>query len=519
MNDYQPGKEKILIIDDQEINIKVLEGLLARHGFSQYRGLQDSLMAVDVFLEWKPDLVLLDLLMPNIDGYQILTRLRANIDPDDYLPIMVLTADGSTEARRRALSMGAADMLTKPFDSLEVMLRVTNLLKMRNLHINNQKQNEMLQELVKARTEDLGRQSRRLATLSDIEHAVAGNLDVDDLLAKALGRIKAELEVDAVSVLLANPNEQRLDYKLGLGFNSVTPESCRLKLDGGCPGDQVSHKDETLIQSLPDRSFEWMCTPKLAAEGFKTYIGIPLTVKHENRGVLELFHRDVMKPNQDWMQFVETLASQLAVAVENASLYKDIHQSNIDLVNAYDATIEGWSRAMDMRDKETEGHTLRVTELSLQIACIMGYKDEDLVHIKRGALLHDIGKLGIPDRILLKPGPLTDDEWTVMRKHPSFAYEMLAPVDYLRPALDIPYSHHEKWDGSGYPRGLKKKEIPMPARIFSVVDVWDALTSDRPYRKAWSQEQTADHIHTSTGSHFDPEVVEVFFDHMQSVIH
>ena len=177
---------------------------------------------------------------------------------------------------------------------------------------------------------------------------------------------------------------------------------------------------------------------------------------------------------------------------------------------AYDATIEGWSRAMDLRDEETEGHTQRVTDLTLKLARLMGIRDDQLIHIRRGALLHDMGKLGIPDQILLKPGKLTDDEWVIMRKHPVYAYDMLSSIEYLRPALDIPYCHHEKWDGSGYPRGLKGEEIPLAARIFAVIDAWDALTSDRPYRKAWSREKTLAYIREQTGSHFDPQVVEVF---------
>jgi PAS domain S-box-containing protein/putative nucleotidyltransferase with HDIG domain len=187
-----------------------------------------------------------------------------------------------------------------------------------------------------------------------------------------------------------------------------------------------------------------------------------------------------------------------------------------DLLQAYDATIEGWAYALDLKDEETEEHSQRVTRFSLHIARKMGIKDEELVHVKRGALLHDIGKMGIPDSILLKPGPLTDEEWVVMRKHPFYAYEMLSWIDYLRPALDIPYCHHEKWDGSGYPRGLKGTAIPLPARIFAVVDVYDALTSDRPYRKAWSVEDTLALIKKDSGSHFDPEVVNVFLQEINS---
>src|SRR5581483_1480327 len=175
-------------------------------------------------------------------------------------------------------------------------------------------------------------------------------------------------------------------------------------------------------------------------------------------------------------------------------------------------TIEGWSRAMDLRDKETEGHTQRVTEMTLRLARAFGVSDEQLVHIQRGALLHDIGKMGIPDSILLKPEALTDEEWAIMRQHPVYAYELLSPIAYLRPALDIPYCHHEKWDGSGYPRGLKGEQIPLAARLFAIVDVWDALRSDRPYRKAWTLERVCDHLHSLRGTHFQPEVVDAFLE-------
>jgi len=179
-------------------------------------------------------------------------------------------------------------------------------------------------------------------------------------------------------------------------------------------------------------------------------------------------------------------------------------------LNAYEATIEGWSLAMDLRDKETEGHTRRVSEMTLRLAQAMGIDDEQLVHVRRGALLHDIGKLGSPDQILLRPGKRTDEEWQIMRQHPQFAYEMLKTIEYLIPAISIPYCHHEKWDGSGYPRGLSGEQIPLEARLFAVVDVWDALTSDRPYRPAWDHEKTLAYIKAGAGAQFDPQVVELF---------
>jgi putative two-component system response regulator len=190
---------------------------------------------------------------------------------------------------------------------------------------------------------------------------------------------------------------------------------------------------------------------------------------------------------------------------------ENLDRAHHDLRKAYDATLEGWARALELRDAETQGHSLRVTQKTLQLARVMGVSSDDLDHAHRGALLHDIGKMGIPDSILLKPGPLTEEEWTVMKKHPEYAYRLLYPIEYLRAALDIPYCHHEKWDGSGYPRGLKEHNIPLAARIFAVVDVYDALSMDRPYRPAFSLDQIVSHLRDRVGFHFDPAVLEAFF--------
>ena len=187
-----------------------------------------------------------------------------------------------------------------------------------------------------------------------------------------------------------------------------------------------------------------------------------------------------------------------------------LQKAHARLLQAYEATIEGWSHAMDLRDRETEGHSRRVTELSLKLAQAMGMEDESIAKMRRGALLHDMGKIGIPDAILHKPAELTDEEWTVMRRHPQFAFDMLHPIEDLHESLEIPFSHHEKWDGTGYPQGLKGEEIPLSARIFAVADVWDALTSDRPYRAAWSREQALKYIREQSGKHFDPQVVAHF---------
>jgi len=188
----------------------------------------------------------------------------------------------------------------------------------------------------------------------------------------------------------------------------------------------------------------------------------------------------------------------------------DLEATNLALTNAYDSTLEGWVRALDLRDRETEGHTKRVTKLTVELARRVGVPEDDLVHVRRGALLHDIGKIGIPDAVLKKPGPLEEEEWTLMRQHPVWAHEMISAVDFLQPALDIPYCHHERWDGEGYPRGLAGESIPLSARVFAVVDAWDALRSDRPYSEARNEERVLAHLRDQAGGHFDPTVVEEF---------
>ena len=245
--------------------------------------------------------------------------------------------------------------------------------------------------------------------------------------------------------------------------------------------------------------------------GLQSGLYVPMKIGERVIGVISIESEKPDAFSDSDERLTITLATQAAIAIQNAQLLNDLQQSNTDLTSAYDATIEGWSRAMDLRDKETEGHTLRVTQLTLSMARAMGFKEEELTQIRRGGLLHDIGKLGVPDGILLKNENLTEAEWEIMRKHPTYAFEMLSSISYLKPALDIPYCHHEKWAGNGYPRGLKGEQIPLAARIFAVVDVWDAVTSDRPYRPAWTREQALEYIREQSGKYFDPKVVETFF--------
>ncbi len=199
----------------------------------------------------------------------------------------------------------------------------------------------------------------------------------------------------------------------------------------------------------------------------------------------------------------------------NVSLIKELRNANEELVQAYISTLEGWAHALELRDYETEGHSRRVVEMTRKMGRWMGIEEEDLKYYCYGALLHDIGKMGIPDSILKKPASLDEEEWEIMKQHPIFALDMLLPIKYLAKSLEIPYYHHEKWDGSGYPKGLKGEEIPLSARIFSIIDVYDALNSKRPYRKAQSKESTIQYLREQSGKQFDPKIVELFLSHIE----
>ncbi len=290
---------------------------------------------------------------------------------------------------------------------------------------------------------------------------------------------------------------------------SATPSS---GLAEGYAG--IAALEQRVIQKLDliSDGTDFLRSPLFGQEFFVTYFGVPLIAKGQVQGVLEIFNRSPVSPNSEWLSFLEMLGGQAAIAIDNATLFSNLQRSNTEITSAYDATIDGWSRALDMRDHETEGHTQRVTEITLQLARRLEMPSSEMIYIRRGATLHDIGKMGIPDRILHKPGPLTAEEWETMRQHPQYACALLTPIEYLRPAKDIPCYHHERWNGSGYPVGLKGEDIPLPARLFAVVDVFDALISDRPYRSAWSKKAAMKYIQEQAGTLFDPGITSPFLN-------
>lgn len=349
--------------------------------------------------------------------------------------------------------------------------------------------------------------AKELSTLLRVSGALAASLDLSVVLQTAIQSAVEVLELDTGAIY-------QLDE--GLLFMGATTPPLPAELDWMRlqpePLRNHPHLKEALTQMHPVYVVDAQRTEFSPAErairdarGLRSILYIPLLLEEKGIGAMIVGSTSRVRDfTTEEIDLCRILAYQVTLAVANARLFRSVQQSNIQMARAYDATLLGWSLALEMRDQETQGHTRRVTRLAEKLASRMDVAADAMPHLRRGALLHDIGKMGIPDQILKKNGPLNDQEWAIMRKHPEYAYQFLMHIDYLHPALEIPYCHHEKWDGTGYPRGLKGEEIPLSARIFALVDVFDALTSDRPYRKAWSKAEAVSYVREQAGRHFDP---------------
>jgi PAS domain S-box-containing protein/putative nucleotidyltransferase with HDIG domain len=354
------------------------------------------------------------------------------------------------------------------------------------------------------------RQMERLSALLTIDNAISASLDLNLTLNIVLEHILTQLNVDASSVLLINNFTQTMKLIVGRGFRHEPTKSFRLGLGEGFPGKAIKERRIMFTNDIKDFHNPSNFSPEMMREGFVSAFWIPLISKGIVKAVLEVFSRKPIEASREWMDYLSMLASQTAIAIDNAELFNNLQRTNDELMLAYDSTMEGWVQSLELRNKEQKGHSLRVAQMTIQLASRLGIRTTELEHIRRGALLHDVGKLGVPESILLKPGPLTDEEWVEIRKHPESAAGLIKQIGFLRRAMDIPLYHHEKWDGTGYPSQLKGAEIPMAARIFAVIDVWEALTSPQPYRPAWSFSQAKHYIEDQSGKHFDPQVVSEF---------
>lgn len=604
----------ILIADDDPHARYVVQTLLAQDQYALLTA-ENGAQAMRMAVEQVPDLILLDVMMPILDGFEVCRQIREHPTLRE-IPVLLITSLGDHESRVRGLSIGADGFIVKPFDNAELLAQVRTIARLnryRRLLAEQARFQRLIElspegiaiidgdsrlllvnpalvtllgaisaeellgqrlatfiapaamdryygvmssltdyghqtarcELVLTRLDDnqvpvemnfgrfsddgaayaqiiihditerkraeaqIQRQISQLTSLHAIGVAITASLELNVTLDVLLDRLIEQLNVDAASVLLLNRNLSLLELAASRGLPIDVPAI--IQTDDGLAGMAfLSHRPVAFTSF--DSATQNNPRDQALASVFASYFAVPLLARGEVKGVLEIMNRTPLAPDQNWWVFLKALAMQAAIAIDTAALFEQLQRAHAELKHSYDATIEGWSRALDLRDHETEGHSERVTELSLQLARKLNVSAEDLDHIRRGALLHDIGKMGVPDRILLKPGPLNAEEWIIMRQHPMHAFQWLAPIPFLRPALAIPYAHHERWDGSGYPRGLHGEQIPLAARIFAVIDVWDALRSNRPYRNAWSEEQVITYLRSLAGTHFDPKIIIAFLE-------
>ena len=484
---------RVVIVEDYHDDAELMALRLEEEGFNPDWQRVETEEEFLKALEEKPDFILADWSLPDFSGMRALELLN---ESGHDIPLILVSGSIGEEAAINALHAGASDYILKD-RSKRLGQSVRRTLESRR----HQQEKERAEAELKRRLAELEVLYKISASLRYLE-------GLNKILKTLLSQTLDTLNTDTGSIWLTDLDSSKLRMFSASGWFTELDD---VELEAGecLVGD-------TYLLGEPIISPEIASDPRLSKKALgKIPAGwggalVPLHIDEKNIGVMVVAVPLPREVSANEMKMLSSIAEIAGIAVHRIRLIEDLQAASEALVTAYHETIKGWAGALELRDQETEGHSERVTDMTLKLAKKLGIADDQLIHIYRGSLLHDIGKMGISDMILLKPGPLDDREWEIMRQHPRYAYELLVSIDYLKPALNIPYYHHEKWDGSGYPLGLKGEEIPLEARIFAVADVYDALTSDRPYRKAWSEEQALEHIRAQSGKHFDPQLVEIF---------
>ncbi len=486
---------RLLIVEDSPDDAELMVMRLEEEGFKpEWKRVENEVDFLKA-LEDKPDFILADWALPQFSGLRALELINERgVD----MPLILVSGSIGEEAAIKALHLGASDYILKGRSK-----RLGQAVR-RTLDLRRYQQEKKVAEA------ELKRRLAELEVLYKISSSLRYLESLEALLKSLLRQTLSALNADTGAIWLTDLKDSKLQMLSASGWFTDL-DSLVFEPGEGLVGS-------TYLRDEPNISPEFVSDPRLNKKVLAQVpagwggVLVPIHSHEENIGVIVVAAPLPREFTDKELKLLNSIAEMAGIAVHRIRLFEDLQAASEDLVVAYHETIEGWSGALELRDQETEGHSKRVTALTLELAKNMGIADDQLIQIYRGSLLHDIGKMGVSDTILLKPGPLNDREWEIMRHHPRYAYELLARIDYLTPALNIPYCHHEKFNGSGYPRGLKGEEIPLEARIFAVVDVYDALISDRPYRLAWSREDALEHIKKESGTHFDPQVVELFLD-------
>lgn len=449
----------ILLIEDEDPHAELIQRSFEDQGENFLIHRVKLLSEARAYIQkHEPHLIIADWRLPDGESMEL---LPSHHDPL-YTPIILMTSYGNEKIAVEALKSGAVDYVVK---SPESMLDMPHI------------------------AEKAIEQWRSRAERDFMQKALLESESQFRLLAENASDMIVRLSKDG-KMLYVSPASKSI-----LGYN---PEELNM-----LSSFELIHQDDVAWVKAMFENQE------------KTFFTIAYRAKHKEGHYvwLESSARAIVDRNTHEIIEIQTASRDIT---ERKRAEEELQVAHNNLQEAYEKTIEGWVRALDLRDKETEGHTQRVTELTLQLAYKLGFSEDEMIHLKRGALLHDMGKMAIPDEILQKSGPLTEAEWEIMRQHPAYAFEMLSHIAYLNPALDIPYYHHERWDGSGYPKSLRGEEIPLAARLFAVVDVWDALSSDRPYRKKMPREEVIAYLRDNSNILFDKKLVDVFLEMIET---
>jgi PAS domain S-box-containing protein len=425
--------------------------------------------------------------------------LRKSFSSNETISLQNLSADQEKELQ----------LIHKNGDHIPVNFRLTHDTELEHYFL-------MLFDtsMVRSTEKKLIVQFERMQALGNIDRAIISTMDLAFITDVVFDQISSQLQTECSFLFLREKNTQVLtcQYLRGLpllgGGNGNSPSQPAPILANRV----IASGEMLIIEDLSASAQMYLEEYEIPYKNVNFYAGIPLLNLGETIGVLEVCSQQAFSPDPDWISFFKMIAGQMAIAIVHVNQFHDIRRLNVELLKSYEDTLEGWARVLEFKDRETKGHSERVTQMAVTLGKAMGLTPEELVHLKRGAVLHDIGKLCIPEKILFKPGPLDESEWNIMKQHPIYAQEFVADIQFLQPATNILLFHHERWDGSGYPLGLKGKQIPLAARIFMVIDVWDALSFDRPYRKAWSAKKVQQYLRENAGILFDPEVIEIFLE-------
>ncbi len=504
-------RARILIVDDQNINLVLLTKLLERAGYSEIKTLDDPRTVLSEIASFRPDAILLDVQMPHMSGLEVLETLRAQGDPDDYVPVIMLSANPSQAFRERALEGGATDFLPRPFDASELKLKLRNALHIRALHQQLRAQNAVLAEQVEARTKRLKEReaeallhAERIQKLADLSvqlevlsdpHAVARMglqtfMSLWDFDLGVLYKAESDLLTPMLTVGKAPPQASYVLKEIDVGG---TGELHRRVISQGKP------------VFVADYSTWEHATPRLSATGLRTVIALALKVNGAIYAAMYIGKfGGVAEVDENAHNVLQAIQRRVERALERIELLENLRDTREDALRVVGLTLE-------YRDYETKGHTDRVTDLARRLGDAVGLDQTQREHLLWGSYLHDTGKIAIPDQILLKPGKLTDEEFDFIKTHVTMGADMLSNLAFLPPeVLGIVKHHHERWDGRGYPDGLAGEAIPLLARIFSIADVYDALTSERPYKKAWTHEDAIAELERQGGAQFDLTLIDAF---------